>query len=84
MHPTAFVDPQQPAAHSKILAPEALRGYGAVLVDGTGERFVNELATRDVVTAAMNSVHGPVWMILPEVCFRCLGLPEQDQIFAGR
>lgn len=70
VHPTAFVDPQEPTAHSKILAPEALRGHGAILVDGAGKRFVNELATRDVVTAAMKSTRGPVYLILPQVSIR--------------
>lgn len=32
VHPTAFVDPQDPTASTKILAAEALRGKGAILV----------------------------------------------------
>lgn len=32
VHPTAFVDPKDPAAPTKFLAAEALRGKGALLV----------------------------------------------------
>ncbi|VDO35420.1 unnamed protein product [Brugia timori] len=32
IHPTAFVDPKDPAAATKFLAAEALRGKGAILV----------------------------------------------------
>ena len=32
VHPTAFVDPKDPAAGTKFLAAEALRGKGAILV----------------------------------------------------
>jgi L-aspartate oxidase len=35
------------------LLSEALRGHGALLRDGSGERFVDELAPRDVVSRAM-------------------------------
>ncbi|MEE1619571.1 L-aspartate oxidase [Brachybacterium sp. J153] len=44
-HPTAT-----PGAH---LVSEAVRGEGAVLRDARGERFVDELAARDVVARAM-------------------------------
>lgn len=37
----------------KFLISESVRGEGARLVDGRGERFVNELLPRDVVTAAI-------------------------------
>jgi L-aspartate oxidase len=33
--------------------PETTRAYGALLVNGNGERFVDELAPRDVVAAAI-------------------------------
>lgn len=32
VHPTAFVDPAEPAAATKFLAAEALRGRGALVV----------------------------------------------------
>lgn len=48
-HPTALHHPQMP----RPLLSEALRGHGALLRDHTGERFVDELAARDVVSRAI-------------------------------
>jgi L-aspartate oxidase len=48
-HPTALHHPQMP----RPLLSEALRGHGAVLRDAIGERFVEELRPRDVVSRAM-------------------------------
>ncbi len=48
-HPTALHHPQMP----RPLLSEALRGHGALLRDADGERFVDELAPRDVVSRAM-------------------------------
>src|SRR5207244_9382441 len=48
-HPTALHHPQMP----RPLLSEALRGHGALLRDARGERFVDELALRDVVARAM-------------------------------
>jgi L-aspartate oxidase len=48
-HPTALHHPAMP----RPLLSEALRGHGAMLRDGDGERFVDELAPRDVVSRAM-------------------------------
>lgn len=45
-HPTALDIGEDPAP----LATEALRGEGAHLVNSRGERFINELAPRDVVS----------------------------------
>ena len=53
VHPTAFVDPKDEGAGVKFLGPETLRGVGGILLNARGERFVNELATRDEVTAAI-------------------------------
>uniref|UniRef100_A0A0N5AZ59 FAD_binding_2 domain-containing protein n=1 Tax=Syphacia muris TaxID=451379 RepID=A0A0N5AZ59_9BILA len=50
VHPTAFVDPQDPTASTKFLAAEALRGKGAILLNEKGERFGNELGRRDYLT----------------------------------
>jgi L-aspartate oxidase len=49
-HPTALRDDN---GHDGFLLSEALRGAGATLVDGEGERFVDELAPRDVVARAV-------------------------------
>lgn len=46
IHPTA-------EATNHILITEAVRGNGAILVNQKGTRFVNELETRDVVSAAI-------------------------------
>jgi L-aspartate oxidase len=48
-HPTALHHPAMP----RPLLSEALRGHGALLRDAEGERFVDELAARDVVSRAM-------------------------------
>ena len=47
-HPTVL-------ARSSLLLSEALRGEGAHLLDGAGERFVDELAPRDVVARAVGA-----------------------------
>ena len=51
IHPTAFIDPEHEDARSKILAPEKLRGFGGILVSHQGNRFVDELSTRLVVSS---------------------------------
>jgi L-aspartate oxidase len=48
-HPTAL----HHAAMPRPLLSEALRGHGALLRDAQGERFVDELASRDIVSRAM-------------------------------
>ena len=50
LHPTGFVDPKDRFSKNKILAPELLRGVGGILINQKGERFCNELGTRDYVT----------------------------------
>ncbi|HHT7804385.1 TPA: flavocytochrome c [Streptococcus suis] len=58
----ATVDMEQIQIHPTVeqetsyLITEAVRGEGAILVDANGERFVNELETRDKVSAAINSL----------------------------
>ena len=49
-HPTALRDEN---GHDGFLLSEALRGAGATLLDAGGERFVDELAPRDVVARAV-------------------------------
>jgi L-aspartate oxidase len=48
-HPTALHAAEMP----RPLLTEALRGHGAVIRDAMGERFVDELQPRDVVSRAM-------------------------------
>jgi fumarate reductase flavoprotein subunit len=49
VHPTVQQD-------KSYLIGEAVRGEGAILVSSESKRFTNELNTRDVVTAAINSL----------------------------
>ena len=67
-HPTALDDGRA----QRVLVTEALRGAGAVLVDQRGERFVDELAPRHVVTAAILT-KGPVFLD----CRHVAGLEER-------
>lgn len=66
-HPTALhpgapghphkCEPSSPShpnrAAPRLLLSEALRGHGALLRDAEGERFVDELAPRDLISRAM-------------------------------
>jgi FAD-dependent fumarate reductase len=54
VHPTGFVDPDDPTAPLKFLAAEVLRGEGGILLMD-GKRFVNELDTREKVANAITS-----------------------------
>lgn len=49
VHPTVQQD-------KSYLIGEAVRGEGAILINNEGERFTNELDTRDNVTAAINAL----------------------------
>ncbi len=49
-HPTGIVYPDHMVG---VLVTEAIRSLGAHLVNSKGKRFINELETRDVVSAAM-------------------------------
>lgn len=53
LHPTGFINPKDRDAQQKFLAPEAIRGSGALLLNTQGKRFVNELTTRDRVSNAI-------------------------------
>ncbi|MDQ6877448.1 MAG: FAD-binding protein [Candidatus Dormibacteraeota bacterium] len=55
-HPTVYA-----GAHP-FLITEALRGAGAYLVDGDGERFIDELLPRDQVALALAMHRGPVFI----------------------
>mmetsp|Transcript_128647 Transcript_128647/g.223001 ORF Transcript_128647/g.223001 Transcript_128647/m.223001 type:complete len:1253 (+) Transcript_128647:104-3862(+) len=62
LHPTAFIDPKDPGSHTKYLGPEALRGSGGILLDQRGNRFVNELDLRSVVSQKILDVCDPYQM----------------------
>jgi L-aspartate oxidase len=58
-HPTVL-------AGSRLLLTEALRGEGATLLDEKGDRFVDELAPRDVVSRAIVA-RGKAFLDLREI-----------------
>jgi fumarate reductase flavoprotein subunit len=63
LHPTVHVD-DDGNAH---LITEGLRGDGAILVNQEGERFIDEVGTRDVVSAAENEqTGGYAWLIIDQ------------------
>ena len=51
IHPTAFYDETE--NERRFLISESVRGEGGILRNVNGERFVNELLPRDVVSAAV-------------------------------
>ncbi|KAI5959682.1 OSM1 [Candida theae] len=53
VHPTGFIKLDNVNSHWKFLCGELMRGIGGILLTPSGKRFVNELATRDVVTNAV-------------------------------
>ena len=60
IHPTA-------EATNHILITEAVRGNGAILVNYYGRRFVNEMETRDVVSAAiLSQPNGEAFLIFDQ------------------
>lgn len=52
VHPTAQTDTD----HTYLIG-EGVRGEGAILVNKAGKRFVNELATRKIVSNAITDLH---------------------------
>ncbi|KAG1703794.1 hypothetical protein DVH05_006807 [Phytophthora capsici] len=67
LHPTGFINPKDREAGTRFLAPEAIRGSGAVLLNKNGNRFVDELTTRDKASAAMLAQPGQeAYMLLFE------------------
>jgi len=61
------------------LAPEKLRGVGGILLDNHGRRFVNELATRDIVaTAILKQADGKALLLLGDTAAKMFGLPAID------
>jgi len=51
-HPTALYD--ENSDNRRFLISEAVRGEGGILINSKGERFVDELLPRDVVSNAIN------------------------------
>lgn len=62
LHPTVHVE-----GDNAVLITEGLRGDGAILVNQSGERFTDEVGTRDVVSAAENEQEGGyAWLIIDQ------------------
>ncbi len=60
IHPTVQAD-------SASLITEGLRGDGAILVNANGERFIDEVGTRDVVSAAEIAQPGSFsWLVVDQ------------------
>ena len=78
VHPTGFADAPEGfkdtgARRPLVLCAEILRGVGAVLLDKSGARFVDELDTRKAVTSRMNET-GQVGVCrsVEPLCVACL------------
>ena len=70
IHPTA-------EAENHILITEAVRGNGAILVNHAGERFINEMDTRDVVSAAiLEQEKGEAFLVFDDAVRRSLASIE--------
>uniref|UniRef100_A0A7S3Y663 FAD-binding FR-type domain-containing protein n=1 Tax=Heterosigma akashiwo TaxID=2829 RepID=A0A7S3Y663_HETAK len=65
VHPTGLIDPADPNNINKWLAPEKARGYGAIMVNHLGERFCNELGTRNYTVTEMFSKCCPITKFPP-------------------
>lgn len=86
IHPTGFVDPKDPDAVTKMLAPEALRAHGGILLNKHGLRFTNELGRRDDVAGAIfkqldtskmtNAQH--VFLVLDKQAYQDVGPATMD------
>ena len=67
VHPTGLVHLDDADNRVKFLAAEALRGEGGILIDRDGNRFCNDLGTRDYVSMNMwQHNKGPYRLILNE------------------
>jgi len=68
VHPTGFIHPDKPRdqQHELVLATEALRGHGGLLINQLGRRFVNETGHRDWVSEAemKSQKHGDIYIFM--------------------
>ena len=70
IHPTA-------EAENHILITEAVRGNGAILVNREAKRFVNEMETRDIVSAAiLKQTSGDAYLIFDQEVRKSLAAIE--------
>lgn len=62
IHPTVYADGS--------LVAEGIRGGGGILVNVEGNRFVNDMGTRDVVSAAeLEQTDGKIWVIYDQTVY---------------
>ncbi len=62
IHPTVFEDGS--------LVAEGIRGGGAILINNAGDRFTDEMGTRDVVSAAeIAQPDGKVWVVYDQTVY---------------
>lgn len=68
VHPTGFIHPNKPRSEQAelVLATEALRGHGGLLINQLGRRFVNETGHRDWVSEAemKNQKFGDIYIFM--------------------
>merc|ERR1719495_905975 len=64
VHPTGFIHPEHPEEKELVLATEALRGHGALLINKDGRRFVNECWHRDWVSEAEKTQRGSIYIVM--------------------
>jgi succinate dehydrogenase/fumarate reductase flavoprotein subunit len=55
VHPTGFLNEGKPDEKTKMLCAELLRAVGGIILDSKGNRFVNEVGTRDHVVGKMKA-----------------------------
>jgi len=64
VHPTGFIDDADPTNKTKTLCGEVMRGVGGILLNSKGERFCNELGTRQYVVDKMNKFTNKTFYIV--------------------
>lgn len=85
LHPTGLVKPEEPEAKVKLLASEALRAAGGLLLDAGGRRFVDELGRPEDVAAEVLKAAAPVRLVLhavaaAEVLWHCRHYVQRGQM----
>ena len=64
VHPTGFIDDANPTNKTKTLCGEVMRGVGGILLNSNGERFCNELGTRQYIVDEMNKLSNKTFYIV--------------------
>ena len=66
LNPTGLVDESNRNSRCKLLASQSLRGDGGIILDRFGNRFVNELSKRDMLSQEIlrNADNGPFRIVV--------------------